>query len=111
MSFHGFSPETAPPRTYRAGAGPMPTLAQTQAIEGKWVWAYCDGRLPGGDVCGHKAPLAVAPFVIRWGPDVPNDVLRQNLRCSKCGRRGATIQRPSWSARTDSWQVFPVEGA
>jgi hypothetical protein len=28
----------------------------------KWVWAYCEGI-----GCGHRMPLAVAPFGIRWG--------------------------------------------
>ena len=35
--------------------------------------------------------------VIPVGPDTSSDKLRQCARCTACGRRGATIQRPSWS--------------
>jgi hypothetical protein len=41
--------------------------------------------------------MAIAPFVIRWGPDAPSDMLRRSARCSKCGAKGATLMLPSAS--------------
>jgi len=32
--------------------------------------------------CPHKAPMALAPLVIRWGPDTSGDMLRQCARCT-----------------------------
>jgi hypothetical protein len=58
----------------------------------KVVWACCEGLRPAGEPCQHKVPLALAPFVIRWGANVSSDMLRQNLRCMACGRRGAALQ-------------------
>jgi len=31
-------------------------------------------------VCRHHAPMALAPLVIRWGPDMSTDMLR---RCTR----------------------------
>jgi hypothetical protein len=60
------------------------------------------GRIP----CQHRAPVALAPFVIRWGANASSDVLRGRLRCSICGHRGATIQRPSWAGTEIGEQLF-----
>ena len=79
------------------------TLAYLQK-NGGWVWAYCEGM-----GCGHKAPLAIDPFVIRWGGDKSSDLLRDQLRCSKCGRLGATLQMPGWIDSATGTQPFPVE--
>jgi hypothetical protein len=35
--------------------------------------------------------VAIAPFVIRCGPNEPSDTLRRCARCSKCGHKGAAI--------------------
>src|SRR3954463_2358853 len=72
--------------------GPVPTLGELQARSSTWFWAGGEEQPPTGEPCQHKAPIALAPFVIRWGADTPSDVLRQNLRCTACGRRGATLQ-------------------
>jgi hypothetical protein len=37
--------------------------------------------------------MAIAPLIIRWGPEASSDVLR---RCARCGSRGATLQHPSY---------------
>ena len=39
-----------------------------------WVWLYCDS-------CGRGAPVAVAPWLIRYGPTASSDLLRENARC------------------------------
>jgi hypothetical protein len=48
-------------------------------------------------------------LLIRWGMDASSDRLRASARCSRCGRKGAVIQRPSWSVRDGDWQRFPVQ--
>ena len=58
-------------RRYRTPPGPVPTLGQLQCGAGKWVWAICEW--PGDDPCMHRSPLALAPFVIRWGTDTSSD--------------------------------------
>jgi hypothetical protein len=49
----------------RGPPGQVPTLAQLQrSAPGKWCWAYCVAY-----GCLHHAPMAIAPLIIRWGPD------------------------------------------
>jgi len=43
-----------------------------------WCWIKCTR-------CPHMAAVAIAPYVIRWGPDGWKDVLWQTGRCTKCG--------------------------
>jgi hypothetical protein len=79
----------------RAPAPPVPTIGQLlRQRTGNWMWAWCNN--PG---CGHRAPVALAPFAIRWGLDASSDVLREQLRCARCGRRGVTLIAPSWDVR------------
>jgi hypothetical protein len=47
-------------------------------------------------------------LLIRWGTDASSDRLRASACCSRCGRKGAVIQRPSWCVRSGDWQAFPV---
>jgi hypothetical protein len=44
----------------------------------------------------HGAVMAIAPLIIRWGPDASSDMLRACARCTVCGHRGATLQSPGW---------------
>jgi hypothetical protein len=70
-----------------------------------WFWIACT-RYP---YCGHRAPMAIAPAVIRWGPDASSDMLRQSARCQKCGHKGATLQCPGWVGNgVADWVPFPV---
>ena len=57
----------------------------------------------------HGAPMAIAPLIIRWGPDTSSDVLHRCIRCTECGRKGATLQHPEWIENGVGWQPFPVE--
>jgi hypothetical protein len=52
---------------------PPPTVGQLHRPPG-WVRLYCTRYHP---LCQHSAPMAVAPLIIRWGPDASSDVLRQ----------------------------------
>jgi hypothetical protein len=78
------------------------TLADLQKQAG-WVWVCCEAM-----GCGHRAPVAIAPFAIRWGLDASSDLIRQRLRCSKCGRLGVTIQTSSWAGNAIGALPFPT---
>src|SRR5438477_189114 len=56
------------------------TLADLQK-RGGWGWAYCEGQ-----GCGQGAPLAVAPFAIRWGLNASSDLMAAllTLRAAWC---------------------------
>jgi len=76
------------------------------------VWAICNGLDESGRVaCLHRAPLALAPFVIRWGAEASSNVMRQRLRCAVCGHQGAVLQHPSWIDAQIGEQPFRVEWA
>lgn len=79
------------------------TLADLQK-HGGWVWAYCEAQ-----DCGHHVAIAIAPFAILWGLAASSDVLRDRLRCSKCGHLGVTLRLPGWTDMTTGFQPFPVE--
>lgn len=53
--------------------------------------------------------MAFAAAVIRWGAEAPGDTVRQRARCTACGHRGATIQRPGWGGGDVGFVPFPVE--
>src|SRR4051812_20321739 len=59
--------EHRPPKRRPELPGPVPTLGELQSRYSTWVWG--EGLRPGGEPCQHKAPVALAPFVIRWGPE------------------------------------------
>jgi hypothetical protein len=82
----------------------VPTLGQIHRPPG-WVWLICDRYPP----CLHQAPVALAPFIIRWGPDASSDMLRRSARCQRCGHKGASLQCPGWVANgVADWAPFPV---
>jgi len=89
-------------RTPRAPAGPRPTLRQLRKDE-PWVWVHCTNTL-----CLHYAPMAYVPLMIRWGLDASSDKLRACARCSKCGRKGATLTTPSWINSDTRTAPFPI---
>lgn len=69
---------------------------------GGFVHAYCNRP-----TCGASRPLAIAPYVIRWGADASSDLLRKNLVCERCKHKGASLYHPSWKTR--GWESFPVK--
>jgi hypothetical protein len=89
----------------RGPPGLVPTLAKLQrSPPGKWCWVYCAAY-----GCLHHAPMAIAPFVIRWGREASSDMLRRSGRCSKCGAKGATLMLPSWVSTPVGFAPFPVK--
>jgi hypothetical protein len=67
-----------------------------------WLWLYCRA-------CGRGAPVALAPFIIRWGAKASSDVLRRSGRCGDCGGKGVTLMNPSWQDMQTGLSPFPVE--
>jgi len=78
---------------------PVPTLGQIHRGT-PWLWLNCPA-------CRHHRPVAIAPFVIRWGSEVSSDVLRRSARCSLCGHKGATLTHPSWAGLQVGFAPFP----
>jgi hypothetical protein len=66
-----------------------------------WIWLWCEW-------CQHHSPLACAVPVIRWGPSISGDRLRQRARCTACGHLGATIQHPGWGGNDVGFLLFPT---
>jgi hypothetical protein len=81
--------------------GPRPTLGELQQST-PWVWLWCER-------CQHHAPLAWAIPVILWGPNASSDKLRVGARCTSCGGKGATFQRPGWAGNHVGFYPFPTE--
>jgi hypothetical protein len=48
---------------------------------------------------------------VMWGPDASSDKLRAGARCTCCGGRGATLQRPGWAGNHIGFYPFPTEDA
>jgi hypothetical protein len=96
-------------RFLKAMGGPparRSTLGGLQAkTPGKWLWLHCTSSA----YCNHFALVAIAPFVIRWGPNEPSDTLRRRARCSKCGHRGAATMCPSYVDAITGFAPFPVK--
>lgn len=80
----------------------VPTLSELQRIS-SWWWVIC--RQTG---CGHKTPVALAPYVIRWGSHVSSDRLRRAARCTHCGGQGAVLQMPSHIDTVVGSRPFPA---
>jgi hypothetical protein len=78
---------------------PRPTLEQLRCGT-PWAGAVCEH-------CMHRKPVAFVPYIIRWGPDASSDMLRRSARCTKCGRKGAALQYPSWAGSHIGWEPFP----
>jgi hypothetical protein len=78
----------------------VPTLAELRE-HSAWAWVYCER-------CQHRAAVAFAPLMIRWGAHISSDKLRQCARCSACGHKGATLQHPGWVDAGVGFQQFPT---
>ena len=78
---------------------PRPTLEQLRRGT-PWCWIVCEH-------CMHRKPVALVPFIIRWGPDASSDMLRRSARCSSCGRKGAALQHPSRAGMHVGFEPFP----
>jgi hypothetical protein len=85
------STKQPPPKSRPYRDPPRPPLTLGELRKGScWLWAYCRGR-----ECHRSVPLALAPFIIRWGASASSDRLRRSFRCSACGGKGAMLMMPS----------------
>jgi len=66
-----------------------PTLGELRQST-VWAWANCNNG-----ACWHSIPIAITPYIIRWGAGASSDMIRQRFRCSRCGHLGATMRMPS----------------
>jgi hypothetical protein len=64
------------------------TLADLRRVT-PWLWVICER-------CQHRAPTALAPWLIRWGPEASNDMPR---RSACCGHRNCSA--PCWRHSAD----------
>jgi hypothetical protein len=85
----------------RKSPPPVSTLGQLRRHV-CWIWARC-----ANPKCGHRRPMALTPLIIRWIAEGSSDLLRRHTRCTRCGRRGATLQHPSWIDIATGWAPFP----
>jgi hypothetical protein len=76
-------------------------LRVTQKPKTSWCWIKCTR-------CDHMAAVAIAPYIIRWGPDAWPEMLRETARCSACGKRGVALQHPSWGGNDIGWAPMPI---
>jgi hypothetical protein len=75
------------------GHHPVATLADLRRVT-PWLWVHCER-------CQHRSPVALVSLIIRWSAEASSDVLHRSARCTRCGRKGATIQIPmGWTAGT-----------
>jgi hypothetical protein len=80
------------PRRHSEPDPPAPTLREYRKGT-HWTWVCCRNWWD----CGHRAKIALVPYMIRWGMDASSDLLMTRFRCTACGRKGATLEHPSWS--------------
>lgn len=69
-----------------------------------WFWIKCTR-------CPHMSAVALAPYIIRWGPDAWPDMLREVARCTACGKKGVALQHPSWGGSDTGWAPMPSKMA
>jgi hypothetical protein len=84
-----------------ANALNRPTLGELQQST-PWIWLWCER-------CQHHAPFACAVAVTLWGADASSDKLRASARCTRCGGKGATLQRPGWAGNNLGFYPFPTD--
>ncbi len=71
-------------------------------VRHSWVWVYCR------TYCTHYRAMAIVPWMIRWEVSEGEvlDLMREWLRCSRCGNKGSSLRVPGSS---DELVVFPVD--
>lgn len=70
------------PRPRIIEPGPVPTIGELLSTDLKRMWSYCE-RIG----CGHSAPIALAPFAIRWRLHVSTDLIRDGCAVQSVGRK------------------------
>ena len=86
-----------------APAPSRPTLANMRT-QSCWLRVNCLNT-----TCLHRAPVALAPLITRWGEEASSDLLRRAVRCARCGRKGASLTSPSWVGLDTGFAPFPAD--
>ncbi len=58
--------------------------------------------------CPHMSAVDIAPYIIRWGPDRWQHMLRRHGRCTACGTKGVALQHTSWGRSDAGWAPMPI---
>lgn len=92
---------------YREPPRPAPTIGELmQPGRLNWFWAQCNHFM--SPECRRTAvPMTYARFAILWGLDASSDLIRQRLRCTRCGHRGASTTMPSWGGMQKRYSELP----
>ena len=93
------------PRTEKAEAGPVPTLAEMHTLS-PWFWINC-----GNYHCRHSRPVLIVHLMIALGVHASTDNVRAQSVCETCGHKGATIQVPSYKGSHVGLAPFPTTSA
>jgi hypothetical protein len=81
----------APPRVRRCG-----NLVQRYHSEVRAAVGIAGHDLASEHCSFGRQPAALVPLMIRWRADAWSDVLHRSARCTRCDRKGVTIQIPGW---------------
>ena len=96
------SPEYPRRRQFDADRAYRPATLASARRDHVWLWICC--RNPK---CGRQVPLAIAPLIIRLGPDYEFEEFRSRAACSECGHRGVLTMMPSWGGSDIGWMPWP----
>ena len=66
------------------------------------------GKLPEHTLLAPGS-CGLDPFHHPLGKDASSDVLRHCTKCSRCGRKGASLTAPSWESLDIGFALFPAE--
>jgi hypothetical protein len=79
------------------------TLGELRKSNNPWVWLFCSNT-----DCGRWKPIALVPFIIRWGADATVDRLKRSALCTTCGQRGAGIATRGWHDSVVGRAQWPI---
>jgi len=84
-------PAALRPNFHMCQFGPPPTLGGLQRST-PWVWLWCEQLSPSraSGFRGRRYPM---------GTGCSSDRLRAGSRCTRCGRKGATVQRSGFHGK------------
>jgi hypothetical protein len=68
------------------------TLGQLRSGNNPWMWATCRNLN-----CNRGAPVALVPYIIRWGTDAPIETMINAMRCELCGFKGVSLDYRNWA--------------
>jgi hypothetical protein len=55
----------------------------------------------------RRTPMRYADMAALWGEDASSDLIRQRLRCRRCGHKGVATYHPGWTGLGGGWEAWP----